>query len=129
MSLARRKAQPWPPRCAKSGALNKHSGTTRSACRHGSAANEHGTMKPVKICTAASIFLIAQGAPQVLAAGDSNLDSGVGSAASRGSFGYNANYEPMYDTPANDYGVWRDAYGGLRDRGMIPDNLTTRVPE
>lgn len=88
-------------------------------------------MKALRISTALSLLVLSATLPQHAgAAGDPNLDSGVGSAASRGPFGFNnTNNGNIYDTPANDYGVWRDAYGALRDRGMIPDNLTTRVPE
>jgi hypothetical protein len=89
-------------------------------------------MKVHRISTALSLTLLTAlaVAPIAKAVGDPNIDSGVGSAASRGPFGFNhTGNAPIYDTPANDYGVWRDAYGGLRDAGMQPDNLTTRVPE
>jgi hypothetical protein len=86
-------------------------------------------MKPQRIFTALSLLLLSAVIPQlVLAVGDSNLDSGVGTDASRGPWGYNnTGSKPIYDTPPNTYGVWRDANGALRDAGMTPDNLTTYV--
>lgn len=86
-------------------------------------------MKSLRISTAATLLLMSALAPVALAIGDPNTDTGFGSAASRGPFGFSNNNDVIYDTPDNSYGVYRDANGALRDRGMVPDNLTTRVPE
>jgi hypothetical protein len=86
-------------------------------------------MKSLSISTALSVLILSAAAPFAWAVGDSNTDTGVGSAASRGPFGFSNNNDAIYDTPPNSYGVYRDAHGALRDRGMIPDNLTTNVPE
>lgn len=80
-----------------------------------------------RISTALSLFVLTAIAPAALAVGDSNIDSGVGSAASRGPYGFSNNNDTYYETPPNTYGVFRDATGALRDPGTIPDNLTARV--
>ena len=84
-------------------------------------------MKARRISTALSLLILTAAAPSAFAVGDSNIDSGVGSGASRGPFGFSNNNDNYYDTPPNTYGVFRDANGALRDPGTIPDNLTARV--
>jgi hypothetical protein len=87
-------------------------------------------MKRHRISTALSLLLLTALVPQARAAGDPNIDSGVGSAASRGPFGFNnTGRAPIYETPINTYGVYRDATGALVDAGNMPDNLMVRVPE
>jgi hypothetical protein len=88
-------------------------------------------MKLLRVSIALSVSLLSAGViEQAKAAGDPNLDSGIGSGASRGPYGFNNTGNiPVYDDPPNNYGVYRDVYGGFRDKGMIPDNLYERVPE
>jgi len=86
-------------------------------------------MKSLRTCTALTLTLLSVVAPAAFAVGDPNTDTGVGSSASRGPFGFSNNNDVIFDTPVNSYGVYRDVNGGLRDRGMIPDNLITPVPE
>lgn len=86
-------------------------------------------MKSLRVSTAITLMLMSAAAPAALSVGDPNTDTGVGSASSRGPFGFSSNNDVIYETPVNTYGVYRDAHGGLRDRGMIPDNLVTPAPE